>query len=163
MKKLILLAALAIASLGAHAQGTKPADNPALVRMGQQAVVALTCAAWARYMIHDKVKGASYAEEATRLRAYGLKTGRAFIDRIKEVTKSDAYNQLPSYYSVSLDYSQGTDFALGQLTNQVDENAANQFKIRDAFDKVSYDPAIWRLYASKAYSDRNCDLIGRSP
>lgn len=165
--RLIVTAALVAASISANAGIPSEAHNPELVIMGKQAVAALTCAAWASYLVPRKddknppyYMSASYTKEVTRLRAYGLKTGRAFIDRIKEVTNGDANSQLPSYYSMYLDYSQGTDFALGQLTKEVSESVVSQFKMKDTVDKVSYDPAIWRIYASTAYSEGHCDLIG---
>ena len=169
--RLIVTAALVAASISANAGISSEANNPELVRMGKQAVVALSCAVWATYLIPDKGKeakskyyqDANYAKEVTRLRAYGLKTGRAFIGRIKEVTNGDANSQLPSYYTMSLDYSQGTEFALGQLTKEVSENVTNQFKLKDTFNKYSYDREIWVSYAHTAYDDGHCDLIGEKP
>jgi hypothetical protein len=169
MKKLIVTLA-ACAAIAAHAGTTSQANNPELVRMGKQAVAALSCAEWAAYLIPEKGKeakypqDAAYAKEATRLRTYGLKTGRAFIDRIKEVTNGDAHSHLPSLYTLGyLDYSQGTEFALGQLTKEVSENVTRQFKLKDTSNKYSYDREIWVKYASTAYSDGNCDLIGEKP
>lgn len=173
MKRLIIaalaVASLAVASLGAQARVLSKADNPELVRMGKQAVAALLCANWATHFIpkNDKeakyaVKDANYADEVKRLRAYGLKTGRAFIARAKEVTKSDANAYLPSLY-MSLDYSQGIDFALGQLVSQVNEAVTHQFEFNDRRDKYEYDGEIWDNYARSAYDDGHCDLIGEKP
>lgn len=167
MKKLLIVLA-ACAAIGANAASPAKAQNPELIYEGRMAVTALSCARWAAYLIPEKgkeaayPKNASYADEAKRLRAFGLKNGRAFIAKAKEVTNGDAYSHLPSLYH-TLDYSQGVDFAVGQLVSQVDENVARQFSMKDTFDKRSYDRDSWVLYAYRAYEDGNCDLIGEAP